>query len=139
MSSNGSSDTIMDKMKRAGRSLVDTGSKAMLKTDVIFLEREIKQRKQTFGVEVYESMEALEIDNDMTVEEKEQKIRISFDCARKDIAVTQAKIECKKEEISVFEAQQTVTNKKGFLGDFPANIPPPCGNVVMSAHPSDMR
>jgi len=86
-------------------------------------------------------MEALEIDNDMSVQEKEQKIRIAFDCARKDIAVTQAKIECKKEELSVFkaEAQQVHPKKKGFLGDFPANIPPPCGNIVMSAHPSDMR
>ena len=76
------------------------------KTDVLLLEREIKQRKQKFGVEVYDSMEELEIDNEMTLEQKEQKIRLAFDRARKDIAVLQAKIECKKEEILLKEAEQ---------------------------------
>ena len=85
-------------------------------------------------------MEALEIDNDMSLEEKKHRIRISFDNARKDIAVIQAKIECKKDELLAFEeAQQSNnTSKRSFLGDFPGNIPPPCGNVVMSAHPSDL-
>ena len=108
---------------------------------MLFLEREIKQRKQTFGVEVYESMEALEIDNDMSLEEKEHKIRIAFDHARKDIAVIQAKIECKRDELTAFEEAQHANNtgRRSFLGDFPGNIPPPCGNVVLSGHPSDFN
>jgi len=121
-------DTMMDKMKRAGKTLMDTGNKTMLKTDLLFLEREIKSRKQNFGVEVYECMGALEVDNDMTMEEKEQRIRISFDSARKDIAVIQAKIECKREELSILEAQQASHGaKRGFLGDFPGVIHP-CAN-----------
>merc|ERR1711971_58067 len=114
--------------KRAGKTLIDTGAKTMLRTDILFLEREIKTRKQNFGIEVYESMGALEIDNDMTMEEKEQRIRIAFDSARKDIAVIQAKIECKREELSFLEAQQAnAGTNKGFLGDFPGSIRP-CGN-----------
>jgi len=85
-------------------------------------------------------MGALEIDNDMSIEEKEHQIRLAFDRARKDIAVIQAKIECKKEELLVLEAQQQAdTGNTGFLGDFPGNIPPACGNVVMSGHPSDIH
>mmetsp|Transcript_21600 Transcript_21600/g.27254 ORF Transcript_21600/g.27254 Transcript_21600/m.27254 type:complete len:137 (+) Transcript_21600:179-589(+) len=130
--------SLMDKMKKVSRSLVDTGAKTMLKTDVAFLEREIKQRKQRFGVEVYDCMELLEVDNDMPMEEKEQKIRLAFDRARKDIAVVQAKIECKKEEISVLEAQQKASkaeNERFGSGD----IPPSSGNVLVSGHPSEME
>lgn len=101
-----------------------------------FLEREIKQRKQKFGVEVYDSMLLLEVDNDMPMEEKELKIRLAFDRARKDIAVSQAKIECKKEEISVLEAEMAAAAKGGGSAH---NVPPPSGNVIMSDHPGEME
>eukprot|EP00559_Dactyliosolen_fragilissimus_P008773 CAMPEP_0184855742 /NCGR_PEP_ID=MMETSP0580-20130426/885_1 /TAXON_ID=1118495 /ORGANISM="Dactyliosolen fragilissimus" /LENGTH=130 /DNA_ID=CAMNT_0027350327 /DNA_START=73 /DNA_END=465 /DNA_ORIENTATION=+ len=125
--------SFMDKMKKVGRSMVDTGARTMLKTDIIFLEREIRSRKQQFGVEVYDAMEFLEVDNNMTLDEKERKIRLPFDHARKDIAVIQAKIECKKEELSVLEAQALEQNT-------PENVslPPSSGNVVISGHPSEM-
>eukprot|EP00557_Chaetoceros_sp_GSL56_P004570 CAMPEP_0176502526 /NCGR_PEP_ID=MMETSP0200_2-20121128/14802_1 /TAXON_ID=947934 /ORGANISM="Chaetoceros sp., Strain GSL56" /LENGTH=143 /DNA_ID=CAMNT_0017901607 /DNA_START=64 /DNA_END=495 /DNA_ORIENTATION=+ len=130
--------TFMEKVKKASRSLVDTGAKTMLKADIQFLEREIKQRKQKFGVEVYDCMLLLEIDNEMPVEEKELKIRQSFDRARKDIAVIQAKIECKKEEIAVLEAEMAAASaSKG--GTTSYNIPPSSGNVVMSDHPDEME
>uniref|UniRef100_A0A7S4IZN6 Uncharacterized protein n=1 Tax=Odontella aurita TaxID=265563 RepID=A0A7S4IZN6_9STRA len=95
--------SFIEKMKAAGRTIVDSGAKTMLKTDVVFLEREIKSRKQRFGVEVYELMEQLEVDTGMSIEEKETKIRLAFDRARKDIAVVQAKIGCKKEEMEHLE------------------------------------
>lgn len=82
-------------------------------------------------------MELLEIDNDMPIEEKEQKIRLAFDRARKDIAVVQAKIECKKEEIAVLEAEMAAASKKGKNKTY--TIPPSSGNVVMSGHPSEME
>merc|ERR1712038_2088939 len=128
-----------DKMKKVSRSLVDSGAKTMLKTDVAFLEREIRQRKQRFGVEVYDCMELLEVDNDMPMEEKEQKIRLAFDRARKDIAVVQAKIECKKEEISVLEAQQKAAAKDGNNTFGSGDIPPSSGNILVSDHPSEME
>jgi len=48
--------SLMERMKKAGRLVVDTGAKTMLKTDIMLLEREIKTRKQNFGIEVYDSM-----------------------------------------------------------------------------------
>jgi len=125
----------MDKFKQASRTLVDTGAKTMLKADVQLLEREIRQRKQKFGVEVYDCMLLLEVDNDMPMEEKELKIRMAFDRARKDIAVTQAKIECKKEEIAALEAEM----KGASQGGASYTIPPASGNVVMSDHPEEME
>ena len=85
-------------------------------------------------------MELLEIDNDMPMEEKEQKIRLAFDRARKDIAVISAKIECKKEEISVLEAQQKANAAKNNNETFGAgDIPPSSGNIVVSGHPDEME
>lgn len=89
------------------------------------MEREIKSRKQAFGVEVYELMEALEVDTGMPTEEKEAKIRLAFDSARKDIAVIQAKIECKKEEMSVLATESASVDE--------SDIPPSSGAVLHDA------
>ena len=48
-------------------------------------------------------MAQLEVDDGLSVEDKEAKIRTSFDTARKDIAVIQAKIDSKKEEMAAME------------------------------------
>lgn len=120
----------MDKMKKAGKSVVDAGAKTMLKTDILFLDREIKSRKQTFGIEIYDLMEELESNDDLAVSDKEAKIRASFDAARKDIAVIQAKKECKKEEMAVLEAES------GVGMDTTYDIPPADGVVVTNDHPS---
>jgi hypothetical protein len=77
----------------------------------------------------------LEVDNEMSMDEKEQKIRLAFDRARKDIAVIAAKIDCKKEEITVMEAQVAAVAAANGSGD----IPPSSGNILMSGHPSEME
>jgi len=99
------------------------------KTDVIFLEREIKVRKQQFGVEIYDLMESLEDDSELSMEEKEGRIRLSFDRARKDIAVIQAKIDCKKDEMNAIDA--------GDVGVTVSSIPPSSGHVLVDSHPGD--
>mmetsp|Transcript_11427 Transcript_11427/g.16000 ORF Transcript_11427/g.16000 Transcript_11427/m.16000 type:complete len:141 (+) Transcript_11427:182-604(+) len=129
-----SESTFLDRVKKAGKSLVDSGAKTMLKTDVVFLEREIKQRKQQFGVEVYELMEDLEVDRDTPVEEKESKIRAAFDSARKDIAVSQAKIECKREEMQVLEAEAAAA---AAAENGTSAIPPSSGTILQQGHPDD--
>ncbi len=93
----------------------------------MFLEREIKTRKQAFGVEIYDLMEMLESSSNIPTDEKEAKIRAAFDQARKDIAVIQAKKECKKEEMSVLETDMAPTS----------NIPPSSGTVLTNSHPQD--
>jgi hypothetical protein len=98
----------------------------------MLLDREINSRKQAFGIEIYDLMEELESSEGMSDQDKEAKIRAAFDNARKDIAVVQAKKECKKEEISVLQATQDV-------GDVPPEpaIPPSSGTVLTNAHPQD--
>jgi ethanolamine utilization protein EutP (predicted NTPase) len=41
-------------------------------TDVVFLDREIKTRKQAFGIEIYDLMADLETNDDLSTEEKVQ-------------------------------------------------------------------
>jgi hypothetical protein len=100
-------------------------------TDVVFLDREIKSCKQAFGIEIYDLMADLEGNEDLTTEEKESKIRASFDAARKDIAVIAAKKECKMEEMHVLDAEG------GASGDL-SGIPPSSGTVLSNQHPSEM-
>ena len=94
------------------------------------MDREIKLRKQAFGVEIYDLMEALESNNDLSTSAKEAKIRNAFDQARKDIAVIQAKKECKREEMAVLEAEEN-----GQPTTF--TIPPSSGTVITNTHPAD--
>mmetsp|Transcript_31670 Transcript_31670/g.46706 ORF Transcript_31670/g.46706 Transcript_31670/m.46706 type:complete len:138 (+) Transcript_31670:111-524(+) len=126
--------SLMEKFKWAGKVMVDGGAKTMLKTDLLFLEREIKSRKQRFGVEVYELMEALEVDSDLSIDEKEGRIRLAFDRARKDIAVIQAKIDCKKEEIVALEIEASADSTS-----IPQHTMAPANNnhIIMSSHPGD--
>jgi hypothetical protein len=101
-------------------------------TDISFLDREIKQRKQAFGIEIYELMEMLETDESMGVDKKESRIRSAFDSARKDIAVIQAKKDCKLEEIAVMEAEAGGSGS----GSTDFQIPPSSGTVLTNEHPS---
>jgi hypothetical protein len=78
----------------------------------------------------YDLMEELEANTALTTEEKESRIRAAFDAARKDIAVIQAKRECKREEISVLEAEADHA--------MVSEIPPSSGTVINNAHPSMM-
>lgn len=99
------------------------------------MEREIKTRKQAFGITIYDLMEELEENSALSTEEKESKIRAAFDAARKDIAVIQAKKECKKEEISVLDAE--AASAPGGSAAF--DIPPSSGTVVTNQHPSEAK
>lgn len=74
-------------------------------------------------------MAELETAENMPAEDKEAKIRNSFDSARKDIAVIEAKKECKKEEMSVLATENP--------GSATSNIPPSSGTVLTNTHPQD--
>lgn len=85
----------------------------------------------TVGIEIYDLMEALEESTDLSTTEKETKIRTAFDAARKDIAVIQAKKECKKEEMAVLDAEG------GESAPMVNEIPPSSGAVLTNQHPSE--
>jgi hypothetical protein len=93
----------------------------------------MKLRKQAFGIEIYDLMEELELNNDLNTSAKESKIRNAFDRARKDIAVIQAKKECKQEEMAVLEAEEENGGSQSF------QIPPSSGTVLTNSHPGDAR
>lgn len=82
-------------------------------------------------------MALLEVDNEMPLEEKEQKIRLAFDRARKDIAVINAKMECKKEEIAVLDSEMASYQGKNNNSAWSGDIPPSSGNIIMTGHPDD--
>lgn len=93
------------------------------------MDREIKLRKQTFGIEIYDLMERLESDETLASTEKESKIRAVFDAARKDIAVIRAKKDCKSEEMAVLDAESGASNPAPV-------IPPSSGTVINNTLPS---
>ncbi len=69
-------------------------------------------------------MEELEAAEGMSTQDKEAKIRASFDQARKDIAVIQAKKDCKKEEMAVLDASEAGSS----------NIPPSSGQILTNTN-----
>ena len=96
----------------------------------MFLDREIKMRKQMFGIEIYDLMEELESNTELDGAEKEAKIRAIFDDTRKDIAVIRAKRDCKSEEMAVLDAES------GTAPPTEPVIPPSSGTVLTNTHPS---
>jgi hypothetical protein len=101
----------------------------------MFLEREIKTRKQMFGIEIYDLMEVLETDTSLDASEKESKIRAIFDATRKDIAVIRAKKDCKTEEMAVLDAESGAETSASPPSAHPP-IPPSSGTVLNNTHPS---
>mmetsp|Transcript_36135 Transcript_36135/g.73414 ORF Transcript_36135/g.73414 Transcript_36135/m.73414 type:complete len:85 (+) Transcript_36135:276-530(+) len=82
-------------------------------------------------------MAQLEVDDGMSVEEKEGKIRLAFDQARKDIAVIQAKIDCKKEEMTTMQVAEAFASgtsggsSAGAAGvEVPADHQPAAATIV---------
>jgi len=73
--------------------------RTMLKTDILFLEREIKSRKQKFGVDVYELMETLTLEDSNDAKEVEEQISQAFDQAKRDVWLSQEKILVKRREL----------------------------------------
>ena len=80
-------------------------------------------------------MAQLEADTTTDPADKETKIRAVFDSARKDIAVIQAKKDCKIEEMAVLDAEAgtNIPTKT----DLSSAIPPSSGTVLTNTHPSE--
>jgi len=98
----------------------------------MFLDREINSRKQNFGIEIYDLMTELEASEGLSDQDKEAKIHATFENCRKDIAVIEAKKECKKEEIAVLNATSGSDN-----APTESAIPPSSGAVLTNTHPQD--
>lgn len=94
---------IFQSMKKASQRLAsvvaDTGAKTLLKTDMVFLERDIKSRKQAFGLEVYDilaskSMSSSTASTSLCSEE----VQVAFEKCKVDIDALENKLHVKKKE-----------------------------------------
>mmetsp|Transcript_16596 Transcript_16596/g.25124 ORF Transcript_16596/g.25124 Transcript_16596/m.25124 type:complete len:157 (+) Transcript_16596:100-570(+) len=102
-------DTFKSGSKRFATLVADTGAKTMLKTDVAFLERDIKNRKHTFGIQIYEILQsnAKSSSTSDTVFSASNDIQTAFEECKLDVETLEKKIEKKREEmVNIGDGQQ---------------------------------
>eukprot|EP00956_Cyclotella_meneghiniana_P025249 scaffold52326_cov54-Cyclotella_meneghiniana.AAC.1 len=88
---------FLESMKQASQrfssAVMDTGAKTMLKTDMVFLERDIKARKHAFGIQIYD---ILSMNNASTSTSEIQK---AYEECQRDISELENKVRSKREEM----------------------------------------
>jgi hypothetical protein len=94
-------ESVQEKVKKAGSQAKDATMKTKIKAEMALLDREIKTRKQLFGIELFDA--CLQLDN---YTPSDTEIQAIWDAAKKDIGEQQAKKDVKQEEINVLEAEQ---------------------------------
>lgn len=107
------SSGFFDSMKKASQrfatTVADSGAKAMLKTDIAFLERDIKARKQQFGLDIFEIMSA----NPSNVTDIQQ----SFDDAQGDVKHLESKVDAKRKEMAAIDQSTTSGANTSIVND----------------------
>jgi len=91
-------------MKKASQrfagTLADTGAKTMLKTDMMFLEKDIKARKHEFGVQVFDILQKnAEGSATAAATISAADIQKAFEECQADILHLEGKVETKKREM----------------------------------------
>lgn len=94
-------ESMGEKAKKAGNQAKDAAVKTKIQAEMALLDREIKGRKQVFGVELFDAIMQLE-----GYEPTDTEIKAILDSAKQDIGEQQAKKDVKLEEINVLEAEQ---------------------------------
>ena len=106
--------TAGDKMKQAGRAVSNAGKEAKLRTEMALLERDMKIRKENFGLEIIDVLKTSEdlkskgigkkIRNSITNNtQHETEIQACIDAAKADVARIEGKIRSKEFEITALE------------------------------------
>ena len=100
---------LLTSMKSASKRFVDTvqdaGAKTMLKTDIAFLERDIKSKKQEFGIEVYDIINQSKANSTPDSETMKQVLE-SYEKYQSQINEFESKVNSEKDEM---EGQQQNT------------------------------
>lgn len=94
-------ESMGEKAKKAGNQAKDAAFKAKIQGEMALLDREIKGRKQLFGVQLFDAIMQLE-----AFEPTDSEIKAILDGAKADVGEQQAKKDVKLEEINVWEAEQ---------------------------------
>jgi len=98
-----------DKVAKASEWVSNTGNEGKLHAHVVLLDRKIKQRKQEFGVEVYDLLEYKPAESGgvkgavsntfSKFNQKEKEIEQCVEQVKKDVAFIQRRIQFKQEQI----------------------------------------
>lgn len=94
-------ESFQEKAFAAGNQAKNAGLKTKIQAEMALLDREIKSRKQLFGVEMFDALLQLS-----GFSPSDTEIKAIIDAAKKDIGELQAKKDVKQEEINVLEAEQ---------------------------------
>lgn len=99
------SNNFLASMKMASQrfagAVADTGAKAMLKTDVVFLERDIAARKHALGVEIYD---ILQTNGPASSSSASDRVQRAFEECRSDIQHLEAKVNSKRGEMEAIDS-----------------------------------
>jgi len=94
-------ESVSERAKKAGNQARDAAIKAKLQGEMALLDREIKIRKQHFGIQLFDAI--MQMDK---YEPVDSEVKSILDSAKQDIGEQQAKKDVKLEEINVLEAEQ---------------------------------
>jgi len=108
-------ETMGEKAKKAGNQARDAAVKTKIQAEMALLDREIKTRKQVFGVELFDAVMQLS-----GFEPTDTEVKAILDSAKQDVGEQQAKKDVKLEEINVLEAEQAAS---GDAAAAPSDVP----------------
>ena len=97
-------ESMGEKAKKAGNQAKDAAVKAKTQAEMALLDREIKGRKQLFGIQLFDAIMQME-----GYEPSDSEVKAILDGAKADIGEHQAKKDVKLEEINVLEAEQSAS------------------------------
>jgi predicted nucleic acid-binding Zn-ribbon protein len=109
--------TINQKMTKAGRAISNASNGTKLQAQIALLDREMKIRKELFGVEVYDLSKASEekdskggirasISNTLSSLSKQEKdIQECIDKAKKEVGAIEGRIKSKQTEIGILDEE----------------------------------
>lgn len=106
--------TAGEKVKKAGAAVSNAATATKIKAEMALLDREMKIRKEQFGMEVFELTQASDADEKKgvkgavagvisSVSQQEKDIQACIDEAKADIALIEGKITSKQREIGMLD------------------------------------
>ncbi|CAB9523945.1 expressed unknown protein [Seminavis robusta] len=99
-------ETMGEKASKAGKQAKDAAVKTKIQAEMALLDREIKARKQLFGIQLYDAIMQME-----AYEPTDTEVKAILDAAKQDIGEQQAKKDVKQEEINVLDAEQAAAGE----------------------------
>ena len=102
--------TLNEKMAKAGRAITNASNSTKLKAQMALMDRDMKIRKEQFGLEVYDLTKASEEGGLDGLSEQEKDIQACIDTAKSDVASIEGKIKSKEDEIKMLDDEMNGLN-----------------------------